>query len=490
MILRHIRNHPSLIRAQTTHRRIMTPQLASTTHLNAQTAQQIDDALMSKEHGFSIDQLMELAGQSCAHSVHDAFPPLTHKKVLVVCGPGNNGGDGLVAARHLSLMDYSVSVCYPKRNEKPLFKGLLAQCVSFGIPLVEWSTSLLQSSDIVLDAVFGFSFSGEPREPFASIIRDLSSIKNQRAAKIISIDIPSGWHVEQGDVDGTGIKPDALISLTAPKEGVKGFTGAHYLGGRFISPKIKEQFGLHLPPFPGSASFVRLDSNATQEAIDTKKRVADMRLSYERGGIDENDAQFSNKDPVAIFKEWFDEACALKASLEPNWISLASCSLDHRPSVRAVLLKGFDEEGFVVFTNYDSRKGRELISNPHASFCVYWETLQRQIRVEGTVEKLSPKESDEYFSSRPRSSQIGALVSQQSQAIASRAEIEAKDAELKAKYADESIPIPRPEHWGGIRIKPVTIEFWQGRIGRLHDRITFNRKTPTDVWQSPQRLQP
>ena len=460
MILNRLIRTPTIHRASLT-RRTMTTQAIS--YLNARNAQEIDDALMSPEHGFSIDQLMELAGLSSAHALHDCLPPATHRKVLVVCGPGNNGGDGLVAARHLTLMDYSVSVCYPKQNERPLFKGLLAQCLSFDIPLVEWNQSLLNSSDIVLDAMFGFSFSGEPREPFASIIRDLSSGLNSKGPKIASIDLPSGWSVEKGDITGSGMKPDVLISLTAPKEGVRGFTNHHYLGGRFISTKIKERFGLQLPPYPGSSSFVRLDSIIANEAVDMKKRVQDMRLSYERGGIDESDVQFS-KDPIVIFREWFEEACTLKASIEPNWISLASCSLDNRPSVRAVLLKGFDDEGFQVFTNYTSRKGRELTSNPHASFCVYWESLQRQIRVEGLVEKLSPKESDEYFASRPRSSQVGAWVSQQSCEISSRAEMEAKDAELKAKYSDESIKIPRPEHWGGFRIKPVTIEFWQGRV--------------------------
>lgn len=308
-----------------------------------------------------------------------------------------------------------------------------------------------------------------------------------KGPKIVSIDIPSGWHVEKGDTTGNGIRPDVLISLTAPKEGVRGFTGIHYLGGRFVSPLIASRFGLHLPPFLGSSTFVRLDSNGQEAPSELKMRVSDMRISYERGGIDERD--FAG-NPIAIFRSWFDEACALKASIEPNWISLASSSSDSRPSVRAVLLKGFDDRGFILFTNYQSRKGQELLANPHCSFCLYWEALQRQIRVEGVAEKLNPNESDEYFASRPRSSQIGALVSDQSREISSRAVMEAKDAELKMLYADESIPIPRPEHWGGVLIRPLSIEFWQGRIGRLHDRIKISRNTINEVWEPPKRLQP
>ena len=454
------------------------------TYLNANTAREIDEVLMSPGHGFSIESLMEQAGLSCAQAVHDCLPPAAHKKVLVIAGPGNNGGDGLVAARHLVLMDYSVSICYPKQTDKDLYNGLVAQCSAFSIPFVEWSPELLKSTDIVLDAIFGFSFSGQTREPFASIIAAMSEVRAS-GAKIVSIDIPSGWHVEQGDTTGTGIRPDVLVSLTAPKEGVRGFSGIHYLGGRFVSPLLASRFSLHLPQFPGSATFVRLDAN-TQEA-DLKNSVADMRISYERGGIDEVD--FYNQDPIGIFKKWFDEACLLKASIEPNWIALASSSGDRRPSVRAVLLKGFDERGFTIYTNYESRKGQELISNPHCSFMLYWEALQRQIRVEGVAEKLSPEESNAYFSSRPPSSQIGALVSNQSREISSRAEIEARDAELKAKYADET-PIPRPSHWGGFVIRPLSIEFWQGRVGRLHDRIKISRKTLDDEWDVPKRLQP
>ncbi len=177
-----------------------------------------------------------------------------------------------------------------------------------------------------------------------------------------------------------------------------------------------------------------------------------------------------DRSPFDIFNKWYDEARNADLT-EPSAMTLATVGTDGRPSARVVLLRGSDERGFVFYTNYHSRKGKELDSQPWASAVVFWDKLHRQVRIEGSVERVEQQLSDNYFASRPRGSQLSAAVSEQSAVIRDRSVLEVEVARLAHEYQGE--PIPRPEFWGGYRIKPDRIEFWQGRENRLHDRILF-----------------
>ncbi len=188
--------------------------------------------------------------------------------------------------------------------------------------------------------------------------------------------------------------------------------------------------------------------------------------------------------PLEQFRQWYEHAVAAGLS-EPEAMALATATPDGAPSVRFVLLKGIDERGVEFFTNYESRKGRELGENPRASLAILWKPLQRQVRLEGPVEILKPQESDEYFASRSRGSQLGAWASRQSQAIPDRDWLENRLAEMDATYPGE---VPRPPHWGGFRLVPHTIEFWEGRPNRLHDREHFTRGSD-GAWHA-RRLSP
>jgi pyridoxamine 5'-phosphate oxidase len=194
--------------------------------------------------------------------------------------------------------------------------------------------------------------------------------------------------------------------------------------------------------------------------------IAALRKSYEKAELDE---AASAADPLAQFQRWFDEAVAAQIP-EPNAMTLATVGADGRPSTRVVLIKGFDARGIVWYTNYDSRKGRELATNPMAALQFHWVELERVVRIEGRVDKASAEESDAYFHSRPLDSRLGAWASPQSQVIASRATLVAAAAKAAVVHAMHP---PRPPHWGGYRLVPDTWEFWQGRKSRLHDRLRY-----------------
>lgn len=186
----------------------------------------------------------------------------------------------------------------------------------------------------------------------------------------------------------------------------------------------------------------------------------------------------SDEDPIAMFQAWFDEARDAGIFL-PERVAIATATADGVPSVRMMLLKGVDDRGFVFYTNYESRKGDELERNPRASLCFHWPILERQVRVEGLAERITPEESEAYFRSRPRGSQLGAWASEQSRELPNREQLEGRFEEHKAEFRGREIPLP--PFWGGYRVRPERIEFWQGRLDRLHDRLLYTRSA--DGWE-------
>ena len=198
--------------------------------------------------------------------------------------------------------------------------------------------------------------------------------------------------------------------------------------------------------------------------------IADLRREYASRALSEEQA---DPDPIRQFAAWFDEAVSAQL-LDTNSMTLATVAANGDPAARIVLLKGFDDSGLVFFTNYDSAKGREVAAHPRASLLFFWAELERQVRITGSVAKVSTEESASYFRSRPFESQIGAWASTQSTAIAGRVEIETRYAELAAQYDGQEVPLP--PFWGGYRVTPERVEFWQGRRSRLHDRLLYTRQ--------------
>lgn len=196
--------------------------------------------------------------------------------------------------------------------------------------------------------------------------------------------------------------------------------------------------------------------------------IADIRTDYRQRSFDEKDAA---TDPITQFDRWWKEATGSQID-EVNAMTLATASADGLPAARIVLLKDFDHKGFVFYTNYNSFKGQQLLENPRACLVFFWKELERQVRITGIIEKVAATESDAYFNSRPEGSRIGAIASPQSEVIPDRAGLE-KRVEILTEAA-KTQPVTRPVHWGGYRVKPVTIEFWQGRSSRLHDRLQYS----------------
>ena len=209
--------------------------------------------------------------------------------------------------------------------------------------------------------------------------------------------------------------------------------------------------------------------------------IAGLRKDYSHASLSESDV---DHDPIKQFGKWFDEA--MKAHVpEANAMSVATVGADGKPSSRILLIKEFDARGFVWFTNYASRKGQDLAANPHAALLFHWVELERQVRIEGRVEKVAAEESDAYYDSRPLLSRLGAIASEQSRPVDSRATMEQRFEKVKEQYGDHPA---RPAHWGGYRLVPESIEFWQGRSSRMHDRVLYTREAD-GAWRI-QRLQP
>ncbi|RSL93178.1 NAD(P)H-hydrate epimerase [Fusarium ambrosium] len=226
--------------------------------LGAKAAAALDQELMSTG-AFSIDQLMELAGLAVSQAVYRLQPLESGRRILVACGPGNNGGDGLVAARHLRHYGYNPTVFYPKRSKNDLYQRLAKQLEDLDVPFVDDFSSAVSSTDHIVDAIFGFSFSGEVREPFPAVIQALQETK----LPVTSVDAPSSWDIENGPPEsglGSSFMPTALVSLTAPKPLVKYFRGRHFIGGRFVTPAIASKYVFEVPEYKGIDQVVEVET--------------------------------------------------------------------------------------------------------------------------------------------------------------------------------------------------------------------------------------
>lgn len=284
-----------------------------------------------------------------------------------------------------------------------------------------------------------------------------------------------------GIADGSGTQ----LSASIVRRFVQSYQGHMEREEGIVAPMALRLFGPDQMARLGGAMRRRrgLDAPAAsaESAPAIGERVADLRKDYGQARLDETDVA---DDPIVQFTRWFEEA--LKAEVnEPNAMSVATVGADGRPTSRIVLVKQFDERGFTWYTNYASQKGKQLESKPFAALLFFWSELERQVRIEGRVERTSAEESDKYFNSRPLKSRLSAIASEQSEPIANRAALEHHYEEVAQQYGEAP---PRPQHWGGFRLVPERIEFWQGRRSRFHDRIVYTRQE--DGHWTRQRLQP
>jgi len=281
-----------------------------------------------------------------------------------------------------------------------------------------------------------------------------------------------------GIADGSGTQ----LSASIVRRFVQSYHGHMEREEGIVAPMALRLFGPDQMARLGGAMRQRRGlEQAVAPAPSIGEQVADLRKDYGQARLDESDVA---DDPMDQFTRWFEEA--LKAEVnEPNAMSVATVGEDGRPTSRIVLVKQFDARGFTWYTNYDSQKGKQLASKPFAALLFFWSELERQVRIEGRVERTSAEESDKYFNSRPLKSRLSAIASEQSEPIANRAALEEHYEQVARQYGEAP---PRPQHWGGFRLVPERIEFWQGRRSRFHDRIVYTRQE--DGSWTRQRLQP
>lgn len=295
------------------------------------------------------------------------------------------------------------------------------------------------------------------------------------------------WHILNSQLDRIAAGAAAELSADDVARFVQSYTAHMETEETHVAPMAKRLFSPAQMAVLGEAMQRRRGiapdpaPAVSAAAIAGGIALADLRMDYGRASLSEEDVL---DDAVAQFTKWFGEAMKAQVN-EPNAMTVATVGSDGRPSARIVLIKQYDERGFTWYTNYASQKGRQLAENPHAALLFFWPELERQVRIEGRVEQTSTEESDKYFYSRPVKSQLAAIASQQSAPIANRADMEARYAAVEAASGDAP---QRPEHWGGYRLVPERIEFWQGRRSRFHDRIVYTRGADGS-WKK-ERIQP